>query len=491
VPVIVAMEDRMSIERVQSNGGRRSSRRCAKVAALALAFVMTDSALRGAEAELRPNIVFFLSDDQNFELLGCAGHPILRTPNIDRLAASGVRFANAFVTTSICAASRASYFTGLYERTHRFTFGTPPISRIHWDRGYPARLRDAGYRTGFIGKFGVGVEGGTTDLFDVFRPVDRSPYFRRQEDGSLLHETDACAERAVEFIDTQTVDRPFLLSVSFNAPHAEDNDKVDHYPYPPGVADLYEDIVFPEPPLSDPAIFERQPLFLRKSMNRIRWYWRFDTPEKYQRSLRGYFRMISGVDAAIGRVLEAVERRGFASRTVVIFASDNGYYLGSRGFAGKWSHYEESLRIPLIIHDPRIDSAERGRVSIAPVLNIDVPATILELAGLVKGENLQGSSLAPWLVGRPPIAWRKDFFCEHLMEHADLPKWEGIRDERWVYARYFEQDPVFEFLHDLDDDPEERINFATLETHSAILARMRRRSDELRERYGGPYRKVR
>ena len=153
-------------------------------------------------AAQRPNIIFFLSDDHRWDRLGCADHPVLKTPNIDRLAAEGVRFQNMFVTTSICAASRASILTGLYERTHGYTFGTPPVSEKHSLASYPALLKKAGYRTGFIGKFGVGIrQEERKQMFDLFHPIGRGPYFKKQPDGSLRHETELCGDKAIEFIN--------------------------------------------------------------------------------------------------------------------------------------------------------------------------------------------------------------------------------------------------------------------------------------------------
>ncbi|HEY8506421.1 MAG TPA: sulfatase-like hydrolase/transferase, partial [Gemmataceae bacterium] len=433
----------------------------------------------------RPNIIFFLSDDQRFDLMGCAGHPILKTPTMDRLAREGVRFENAFVTTAICAASRATLLTGLVERTHRYTFRTPPIAAPFCADSYPAVLRAAGYRTGFVGKFGVGVASGWREkMFDSFVPLNRNPYFKKQPDGSLRHLTEITGDRAIEFLRRQEKGKPFCLSVSFNAPHAEDSDKENHYPYIPATAGLYAGVRIPAPPLSDPAVFEALPEFLKKSFNRERWYWRFDTPEKYDRNVRNYYRMISGVDMVMGRVLDELRKRGLAGETVVIFSGDNGYYLGERGLSGKWSHYEESLRVPLIVYDPRRPAAERGRVAKEMVLNLDVAPTILELAGAEVPGRYQGRSLVPLLRGESPPDWRTDFFCEHLMEAgAGIPKWEGVRDRRWVYARYFEQEPVYEFLHDLQADPRELTNLAGDPAAAAALARLRKRCDELRDRY--------
>jgi arylsulfatase A-like enzyme len=152
-------------------------------------------------ADERPNVIFFLSDDHRWDRMGCAGHPFLKTPTMDALAADGVRFYNMFVTTSICAASRATLLTGLHERTHGYTFGTPPISKEHWQASYPGQMKAAGYRTGFTGKFGVGMEGnGEAEIFDFYRPINRSPYFHKMPDGSLRHETDLCADAAIEFL---------------------------------------------------------------------------------------------------------------------------------------------------------------------------------------------------------------------------------------------------------------------------------------------------
>ncbi|HUS91532.1 MAG TPA: sulfatase [Phycisphaerae bacterium] len=439
----------------------------------------------------RPNILFLLIDDQRNDTLGCAGHPILKTPTVDRLAAEGVRFTHAFVTTSICAASRASIFTGLYERTHRYTFGTPPIRAEHAAAGYPALLRKAGYRTGFIGKFGVGMAAGTREeMFDYFKPHGRGPYFKKMPDGTTRHETEIAGDRAIEFLGEVPEGTPFCLSVSFNAVHAEDGDKrpgIGHYPWPKAVDGMYEDVTVPPPRLSDPKVFEAHPAFLKKSMNRQRFFWRWDTPEKYQTNIRAYFRMISGVDRVIGRVLAELKRRGLADNTVVIYTGDNGYYMGQRGFAGKWSHYEESLRVPLIVYDPRRPREKRGALVESMALNVDLPATMLDLAGVGVPKHYGGRSLRPLLEGRTPADWRTDFFCEHLMNNAAIPKWEGVRGERYVYARYFEQKPPYEFLHDLKADPDQLENLTADPAAAAVLAKMRTRCDELRDAYGGPY----
>ena len=197
--------------------------------------------------------------------------------------------------------------------------------------------------------------------------------------------------------------------------------------------------------------------------------------------------MLTGLDRNIGRVLEAVQEAGFAENTIIIFCGDNGYYKGSRGFAGKWSHYEESLRVPLVVYDPRLAQSKRGRVLDQLVLNVDVPPTIVASALGQAPAAYQGADLSP-LIGDYQVGkWRTDFFCEHLMDNAKIPKYEGVRGQRFVYARYFQNMPEGEFLHDLQDDPLQLKNLAGDAKSKSVLDRMRQRCDELRDNLGGEY----
>jgi arylsulfatase A-like enzyme len=435
----------------------------------------------------RPNILFLLTDDQRWDMMGCAGHPILHTPNMDKIARGGVRFTNAFVTTSICAASRASIFTGVVERTHGFTFGTPPVPERYTNESYPVLLRSAGYRTGFVGKFGVNMgKDAPNRMFDFFRPLNRNPYFKKQKDGTVRHLTDLTGEVAVDFLRSCRKDQPFCLSVSFNAPHAEDSDP-RQYIWPESVGRLYKEVTIPEPKLANPEFFDAQPEFIRESLNRIRWHWRFDTPEKYQRMVKGYCRMISGVDAVIGRLWSELKKLAMDENTVVLLTSDNGYFLGDRGFAGKWLPYEDSLRVPLIVYDPRPDMSVPGCEPNQMALNIDLAPTLLDLAGVSIPSTVQGQSLVPIVQGKHP-AWREDFFFEHLFEHPQIPKCEGVRTSRWKYIRYFEQRPVHEELYDLKNDELEARSLLGVAEHNPVLDQLRKRCDQLRDRHGGVYR---
>ena len=462
----------------------------ARLAAI-FAVLLASTPVALAKTDVRPNILFFLSDDHRWDRLGCAGHPFLKTPTLDRLAKEGVRFSNMFVTTSICAASRATILTGLYERTHQFTFRTRPIDSEFTQFSYPVLLRKAGYKTGFIGKFGVNVQQKDREaMFDTFQPIGRGPYFKKQPDGSLRHESELAGDRAIEFIDQHKSSGPFCLSVSFNAAHAEDGDKrpgIGHFPWPKAVDGLYEDVPIKAPRLADPKIFQSHPEFMKKSMNRIRFFWRWDTPEKYATNLRAYYRMITGIDNVIDRVTKHLEKAGVADNTIIIFSGDNGYYEGQRGFAGKWSHYEESLRVPLIIYDPRADKKRRNKVAKPMALNTDIAPTILGYAGVNAPGHYQGQSLRPIMNGQKPKAWRRDTFCEHLMENATIPKWEGVRGQRYVYARYFQQTPPHEYLHDLKNDPDQLKNLVNDPAYAKALKRMRKRCNALRDEYGGEY----
>ncbi len=438
-----------------------------------------------------PNILFILADDQRNDVLGCAGHPIVQTPTIDQLAEKGIRFTNAFVTTSICAASRASILTGLYESKHDYTFGKDPLKKEYVKQSYPYRLRKEGYITGFVGKLGVNMEAQDSllqQMFDYYKLSPRNaPYFEQQPDGSRRHSAEIKGDQAIEFIRQQSSHQPFCLSISFNAVHAVDNNlkpgNEGHYPYPASVGSLYEGMEMPLPKWSDPDAFDQHPEFLKNSLNRVRYHWRWDTDYKYQVNMKAYLRMISGYDRVVQRVLEALKAKALDKNTVVIFSADNGYYMGDRGFAGKWSHYEESLRVPLIIYDPRTSMPSNYSTSDKMVLNIDIPATILDYARSKQPAIYQGQSLVPLTTAAMEPEWRKGFFCEHRMDHPQIPKFIGYRGEHFVYANYYEQEPAFEYLHDLQKDPDQLINFKNHPAYQQILQEMRGRCFETEEKW--------
>ena len=415
-----------------------------------------DQRINATTTTKRPNIIFILTDDQRWDALGFAGNKIIHTPNMDQLAASGLYFKNAFVTTPVCAASRATLFTGLYERTHDYTFGKPKLHDEYMFESYPYLLRKAGYATGFVGKFGVKVNAGIEDsMFNVSKNT-AWPYIK-VIDGKKIHLADINGNYAIDFIRSHK-DQPFCLSLSFWSPHADDDSK-EQYFWPSYCDSLYNNISIPDPPVSDPSYFNAQPEFLKKTMNRTRWYWRYDSAEKYQRMVKGYYRMISGVDSVIGRIEKTLKEQGLADNTVIIFMGDNGLFLGEKGYAGKWLMYEQSLRVPMIIYDPRQPKSSRGKAFDEMTLNVDIPPTILQLAGVVIPERYQGESLTAFYNGDPQC-WRYSIFCEHRLEgNPLLPKNECYRDDTWKFIRY-EDHPDFVELYNLKEDPFEVHNLA-------------------------------
>jgi arylsulfatase A-like enzyme len=430
----------------------------------------------------KPNIIFILTDDHRWDALGVAGNTIIQTPEMDKLARAGLYFEKAFVTTPICAASRASFLTGLYERTHGYTFGRGAIRQEFMDHSYPTELRKAGYYTGFFGKLGVTYpefktlfdEGESYDRLDKFK--DARGYFYKTIGSDTVHLTRYTGQKAIDFIQHAPKGKPFMLSLSFSAPHAHDPSEAQYF-WSPEFDTMYQGINIPDPPMKEDSYFQAQPSYVRNGENRTRWYWRFDTPEKYQRSVKGYYRMISEVDAEIGKIRKALAQSGQADNTVIILMGDNGYFLGERQLAGKWLMYDNSLRVPLILYDQRKPAQKR---SAEFALNIDVPATILDLAGIPAPKSWQGISLLSSRLSR-----RKEFLTEHLWQTPIIPPSEAIRTKRWKYFRYI-NDPSHEELYDLKRDPSEKTNLANDPAHTGDKNKLREKLEKLVSGYTLP-----
>ena len=249
----------------------------------------------------------------------------------------------------------------------------------------------------------------------------------------------------------------------------------------PALMGLYKDATIPPPKLGDAAFFDALPEFFRTSENRVRWEKRFATPEAYQESVKNYYRLISGADVVVGRIVKKLEEAGLADNTVLVFTGDHGFYLGERGFAGKWYGHERSIRVPLVVYDPRLPKNAKGKRRNETVLTIDIAPTLLDLAGAKPPKVMQGRSLRPLLEGRDVDDWRTEFFYEHLFKHPKIPASEGVRTDRWKYLRYVDQKPVYEELYDLKADPEEAKNLAGEEKYAAALETMRRKWKKMRE----------
>lgn len=443
-----------------------------------------------SEAAERPNIVFFFADDQTTSTVGCYGNQVIQTPNIDELAKRGTRFEKAYVSQAICWVSRTTILTGLTGRS----YGTPAnpeqarpdaVQTLYTDL-----LREQGYRTGFYGKWHAKMpkDFKREAHFDEFEAISRNPYYKKQPDGSLRHETELIVDRGIDFVKSQPKGKPFALNLWFNACHAEDSDRrpgIGHFPWPRTVDGMYEDIEIAPPRLGDPEIFNAQPNFLQTTINRERYFWRWNTPQKYQTNMRAYYRMVSGIDGAIGRFLKALEEAGLADKTIIVYSADNGYYMANRGFAGKWSHYENALQVPLIVMDPRVPKEEQGKVTDALALNLDLPATFLDWAGVDVPKRYQGQSLQPVVKGAKPADWRTETFHEHFAVRNRIPAFEGIRDGNLKYVRYFDHDN-YEFLHDLESDPDELVNLVGNPRYAEQLQALRDRTTERVKELGGP-----
>jgi arylsulfatase A-like enzyme len=386
--------------------------------------------------------------------------------------------------------SRTTILSGLTGRGYR-TPGNPELARPDAvNTLYTDILRDNGYRTGYFGKWHAKMPKGYVreDHFDAFEAISRRPYYKEMPDGSLRHETELIVDRGIEFIQNQPKGQPFALNLWFNACHAEDADRrpgIGHFPWPRAVDGMYEDITIVPPRLNDPAIFDQQPDFLKTTINRERYFWRWNTPEKYQTNIRAYYRMVSGIDGAIGRFIEALEEAGLADNTIIVYSADNGYYMGNRGFAGKWSHYDESLRVPLIVYDPRVPKKQRGKETDALALNLDLPSTFLDWAGIDVPKRYQGRSLKPIVEKHKPNDWRTETFHEHFAVRHRIPAFEGLRNEQYKYVRYLDEGN-HEFLHDLKNDPDELVNLADNPKYAKELQAMRDRTTARMEELGGP-----
>ncbi|MEI6196455.1 MAG: sulfatase [Verrucomicrobiota bacterium] len=455
--------------------------------------------------QLRPNIIFLLTDDQRWDTLGCMGNSVIRTPEIDALARAGVLFRNTFVTTSVCSPSRASILTGQYARRrgvgdlHNIVTPNAPSAT------YPSVLRSGGYYTGHIGKWDVGTweEGFRfgADLFDYWGG-DRfhGNYWHERDcpfvtNNGTLAKADICCtcppdasmprtghvrmkdpihtdldivpQKTKQFLAGRDTDKPFYLSISFRAPKDPWGDCPENF------AHLYESAVMPIPKTATSADAKLQPKFLRKSMGSEHGMRMVNDSNALAGELRKYYRSISTVDTAVGKLRRLLEVEGLADNTIILFASDNGHFLGEHGFWGKWLPYEGSIRVPFLVFDPRLPAQRRGVKREEMVLNIDWAPTVLALADCSIPGGMQGKDLTPLLRGEHP-AWRSDWFYEHTWTgEGRIAPSEAVRSTEWKYVRYTGETPVVEQLFNLKEDPDETANRIADASCATIADKMR------------------
>ncbi|WP_255580360.1 sulfatase-like hydrolase/transferase [Flavobacterium sp. UMI-01] len=458
---------------------------------LKMFFVFTTTTVVGQHkhaAEKKPNIIFILTDDQRFDALGYAGNPLAYTPEMDKIAKEGVYFKNAISTTPICAASRASIFSGLYERTHRYSFTSSEIKQEYMQEAFPKVLKEAGYYTALFGKFGVKYKH-LDELYNEYDDYDRKAsfhdrrgYYYKTIGKDTVHLTRYTGQQALDFIDKAPKNRPFCLQLSFSAPHAHDSAK-DQYFWDKEQDFVLANTTVPDAKFSDKTYFDKLPQIVKDGYNRLRWTWRYDTPEKYQHSVKGYFRMIAGVDMEITKIRKELEKKGLADNTIIIVMGDNGYFLGERQLAGKWLMYDNSIRVPLMIYDPRIKEHKDVEEM---ALNIDVPATILDMAGVKQPASWDGKSLVPLINSSCSNLKRDAILIEHLWEFKNIPPSEGVRTNEWKYFRYVNDKSIEELYH-LQNDPNELTNLAKDKKYQKVLKQLRAQCDALIAKNNDPY----
>lgn len=424
-----------------------------------------------------PNILFIVADDLSWYSLGYAGDPVVQSPNIDKLAHEGVIFNHAAVTTSICMVSRASLLTGQYLSK----MGGARVTPQTWPNTWPAKLRDAGYFGGHIGK--VHVQGQNGSEYDFW--AGRGGYaWLPDGHGGKIHSIEKDTNEAMQFLQTRPKDKPFFLQLAYTVPHADDGAPDQYLPMHQEES-LYTDVKVPVPETATEAAWEKLPSFFHDSENisRDRWKKRFDTPEKYQKFTKDYYRLISGMDRSIGVILDQLKKQGADKNTVVVFIGDNGYFLGEHGLADKWYAYEESLRVPLIVYDPRQPAAKRGTTNDDWVLNVDMAPTFCSLAGVPVPSVMQGRDITPLVKGNTPADWRKDFYSEFKWGSEIIPASESVSSKDWKYIKWTATST--EELFDLRADSHEMHDLSKDPARADEMAEMRARLAELKKEVGG------
>ena len=465
---------------------------------LAGAPLVTESARSRPRARSAPNVVFIMTDDQRQDAMSAYGNAILKTPNMDRVGAGGVRFTEAFVTNSLCAPSRASVLTGLYSHAHGvITNGGGPefynqpglrddqLTFVHL-------LRQAGYHTALVGKWHLRSLPSGFDEWVIFPGQGDYQDPEMIANGVQLkmrgHADDVVGDQALTFLARRPQDKPFCLLYQFKSPHRSWMPAERH-------AHAFDDLMIPVPRTFEDRLAGR-PEALRRAEMAIA-----DMPDFRDRGVspslpaaerkrlnlmhlvKNYYRVLLSVDENVGRLLEALDRARLADDTIIVYTSDNGFFLGEHGLFDKRLMYEPSIRVPLLIRYPaRIPAGRVDRSHL--VLNVDVAPTLLELAGIPAPSWMHGRSLVPLLEGKD-APWRDAFlyeYYEYPAEHC-ARKNRGIRTDRWKLIHFWEQPEEWE-LYDVQADPDETNNLAGRRDHAAVLTTLRKRLAELRRELG-------
>lgn len=471
-----------------------------------------------AEKATRPNILFIMSDDHAAHAISAYGSKINRTPHLDRIAHEGLRLNNCFAVNAICTPSRAAILTGKYSHIN----GVTVFNRFDGGQWTVAKtLQAAGYHTGMIGKWHLTSDPTGFDYWDILPgqglyhdPVFISAAGQKKISG---YATDIITDKTIEFLKNRPRDKPFFLMSHHKAPHRPWEPDAKH-------ARMYEDVEIPEPATFNDDYSTRSPA-AREATMRIddhltrndlkmtpppglqgkelaEWRRGVDTEIeitvngetkklagqalkkwKYQRYIKDYLRCIASVDDNVGRLLDYLDANGLRENTIVIYTSDQGFFLGDHNWYDKRFMYEECLRMPFLVRYPR--HIKPGRTSDALALNVDFAPTFLEYAGLSVPPEIQGRSLAPIFSGKIPGDWRKEIYYRYYHypgDHQVQPHY-GVRTERYKLI-YFNRLDQWE-LFDLKNDPHELKNIyadpkqgGTVKKLKADLARLRAELDD-------------
>ncbi len=484
----------------------------------------------------KPNVIFIMTDDHASHAIGSYGSRINKTPNMDRIAEEGMRFDNCFCTNSICAPSRAVILTGTHTHINGVkTLGDNLDNRLE---NLPKIMQRNGYETAMIGKWhlGQGERHHPTGFDywsvlpgqgDYFNPTMIEMGEKKVFEGYV---TDIITEKSMEWIEKRKGDKPFMLMCHHKAPHRpwlSDDKHKDMYkeadiPLPDTFFDNYEnrseaakrammrvesdfnalDLKIETPEGYD--LMDRLPV--PEDVTKIEYTtWegekvRFETKEelkrwKYQRYMKEYLRCIASVDDGIGRILDLLEKRGLDEDTMVIYTSDQGFFLGDHGWYDKRFMYEESLRMPLLVKYPK--KIKGGSVSRKMVLNLDFAPTILDMAGFETPDFMQGESFVPILEGENTPDWRDSMYYRYWMHlaHHNVAAHYGIRTERHKMIHYYgralgttnsiEQDTPDEWeMFDLEKDPAEMNNIYDDPGYGEIREELKKELYKLKEEAG-------
>jgi arylsulfatase len=439
--------------------------------------------LRKEKTKKKLNVMLFYPDDWRHDTIGAAKTQPVQTPFLDQLSSEGIRFTQNAVTTSICWISRATLFTGQYFSRHRSQFLMGPVFYDAWNESFPHTLQQNGYYTGHVGKWQFTGYDKVQKMFNWTSLYEGRHWY--DIDQQPMHSTTRDEQESIRFLRERPKDVPFFVTTAFYAPKALDGAAEQHNPMNK-TEHMYDNVTVPLPVDPEQA-FLKLPYFMQENWYRLEARQRyikrfnFNVTGKFERFQKKYYRMITEVDEAIKNIVDELERQGILNETVIIFTTDNGLFHAEHGLAGKWFPFQESIRVPLIIKDPRMSPDKIGTLEDAFTLNIDLASTILSAAGLAPNFRMQGQDIAD-LYLRPDgkTTWRKEFFYEHptILGKDRIPESSALVRKDFKYMEWPQHN--YRQLFDLKNDPLEHNDIVNRSEYAALLAEMQAQHDVLK-----------